>query len=276
MSNIFIDKGRLLVDFDEDTRNIINTIRDVDGILITEDERMYVHYIVSGLKAIGVWTKIKALYGFVGGTAATHRWNWKDMRDLDAAFRIVWNGTVTHSALGAKGDGSTGYGETHLNFNTNFVLNNTHLSIYVIDGSSSNNQMIEVGVGEQAVANRISTLSSGINNLALYQAYENGLSSINPQFLNTSIKGFYVGSRISINNAFISKDGVIRNVSILTGQQNLPNLSVWVLAMNNNSPLKYYSDRRINFVSIGDGLTQQQAIQMSHIITTAQSILGRK
>ena len=41
-----------------------------------------------GLIANSLDTKMKAVYPFVGGTASTHRWNFMDARDLNAAYRL--------------------------------------------------------------------------------------------------------------------------------------------------------------------------------------------
>ena len=68
--------------------------------------------LVEGMKSDGIWTKMKAIYPFVGGTADTHKYNLKDPRDLDAAFRITWAGGVTHASTGVKGNGTSGYGDT--------------------------------------------------------------------------------------------------------------------------------------------------------------------
>ena len=46
-----------------------------------------INQLVLDLKSYGVWSKIKAIYPFVGGTATTHKFNLKDPRDLDAAYR---------------------------------------------------------------------------------------------------------------------------------------------------------------------------------------------
>jgi hypothetical protein len=67
----------------------------------------------SVITSIGV-SKFYALYPFCGGTATTHKYNFMDAQDTDAAFRIDWYGGVTHDADGATGNGSTGYGDTHL------------------------------------------------------------------------------------------------------------------------------------------------------------------
>lgn len=74
--------------------------------------------LVVDLKGYGIWTKMKALYPFVGGTATTHKYNLKDPRDLDAAFRLVFNGGITHDANGITGNGTNGYADTKIVLNT--------------------------------------------------------------------------------------------------------------------------------------------------------------
>lgn len=67
------------------------------------------------LKKYGVFDKMKAIYPFVGGTATTHKFNLKDPRDLDVAFRLQFNGGWTHSNTGAKGNGVNNYATTYFN-----------------------------------------------------------------------------------------------------------------------------------------------------------------
>ena len=74
--------------------------------------------LVTDLKGYGIWTKMKAIYPFVGGTASSHKFNLKDPRDLDAAFRLVFNGGITHDANGITGNGVNSYADTQIALNT--------------------------------------------------------------------------------------------------------------------------------------------------------------
>jgi hypothetical protein len=74
-----------------------------------------INSLVIYLKENNFWSKIIACYPLVGGTSTKHKWNLKDPRDLDAAYRISFSGTITHNSNGVQGDGSTGYGNIHLN-----------------------------------------------------------------------------------------------------------------------------------------------------------------
>ena len=105
-----------------------------------------INQLVLDLKSYGIWTKMKAIYPFVGGTAALHKWNLKDPRDLDAAFRLVFNGGWTHSATGATPNGTNAFANTYLSPSTQLSLTSTHLSYY----SRTNVNLTQVEIGSQS------------------------------------------------------------------------------------------------------------------------------
>ena len=74
---------------------------------------------------------MKAIYPFVGGSAASHKFNLKDPRDLDAAFRLAFNGGWTHASTGAKPNGSNGWANTYFNPSLNLTTSNGHHSAYL-------------------------------------------------------------------------------------------------------------------------------------------------
>ena len=49
----------------------------------------------------------------VGGTATTHKYNLKDPRDLDAAYRLAFSGGWTHSSTGATPNGTNAFAQTY-------------------------------------------------------------------------------------------------------------------------------------------------------------------
>lgn len=274
---ILIDKNRFLVEFEPEAETVIKTIRDVDGVMLNETERWYVNFIVSGLKGIGVWGKIKALYGFVGGTAASHRWNWKHMRDLDEAFRIDWNGTITHSASGVKGDGLTGYGDTNINPSIILERYNTHISFYT-NLPSTKLSSADIGAKDNSMNSRAEpeialTVLPAINASGSVQYNQLGSEILS----NVTLKGLYIGNRPNSNlHELFTPKNKLENINVNVGI--LPNSNIYIL----NESLDYlpipafFSDCVMQFASIGNSLTEFQAVQMSHIITTAQGILGRK
>jgi hypothetical protein len=77
-----------------------------------------INTLVVGLKTDGIWTKMMAIYPFVGGTATSHKYNLKDPRDLDVAYRLTFGGGWDHSSNGIGGNGTNTYADTYIvNYN---------------------------------------------------------------------------------------------------------------------------------------------------------------
>jgi hypothetical protein len=70
------------VSFDTDAQSFITA-----ASLTDTTQTNAVNDLVLDLKAAGLWTKISTLYPMVGGNATSHKFNLKDPRDLDAAYR---------------------------------------------------------------------------------------------------------------------------------------------------------------------------------------------
>lgn len=60
-------------------------------------------------------TSARALYPYLGISAATSKLNFFNSADTDAAFRIDWFGGMTHDRFGVTANGTTGYGNCHIN-----------------------------------------------------------------------------------------------------------------------------------------------------------------
>jgi hypothetical protein len=82
-----------------------------------------INSLVVSLKGYSIWNKLDVIYPFVGGTATTHKFNLKDPRDLDAAFRIQFSGGWTHNANGITGNG------TNALANTFFIPSNPEMNL---------------------------------------------------------------------------------------------------------------------------------------------------
>ena len=264
---------------DTDASKVIEAVRST-GVTITPAMRHYAHYLISNMKNIGTWQNSLAVYGFVGGTASSHKWNWKDLRDVDAAFRLTYTGGVTHSSNGIQFNGSTGYANTFFNPSIQLSSSSTHLYTYI-----------------KAVANAatVSPYLSGISDSGnifgllnrtqggFVKGYQSSNSSSTDFYYNTllgstpllkSFSGNLLGGVISSwNNAIkISLD--------LTGSfgSALPNANIPIGCQINTSSIPQYDlygNYLLSCVSVGSGLTDAQIIQRDQIINNAQLILNR-
>ena len=57
------------------------------------------------LKENNLWSTFLCIYPLVGGSSTTHKYNLKDPRDMDAAYRLVFSGGYTHNSNGITGNG---------------------------------------------------------------------------------------------------------------------------------------------------------------------------
>ena len=224
-----------------------------------------INTLVTQLKTYGIWTKLKAVYPFVGGNASAHKFNLKDPRDLDAAYRLVFNGGWTHSSTGAKPNGTTGYANTFLAPNV-MAQNNIHASFYSrtdISGSYWDLGAYNAG-GGVVIGLRYQSGSSLV--------YMNTKSADSMTDNNPTI-GLYMGNRTSSTSNTLFRNGVI----IVNGNKSsfAPiSLNIY-LGADNEGTIAGYSPREQAFASIGDGLTDTEASNFYTAIQTYQTTLSR-
>ena len=227
--------------------------------------------LVNDLKTYGLWTKMKALYPFVGGTATSHKFNLKDPRDDNAAYRLVFSGGWTHSSTGALPNGTTGYADTKLNENSVMTLGSEHMSYY----SRTNILGLYVDMG---VWNASSNYGTQILTRHTYLSSDSFLGYVtdaNSAYItNTDSRGFFMTNRPSISQLKLQK-----NSSIITFSSNVINKvndNFWIGARNINSNSYLYSPRETAFASIGDGLTDTEASAFYTAVQAYQTTLGRQ
>jgi hypothetical protein len=225
--------------------------------------------LVTQLKTYGIWSKMKALYPFVGGTAAQHRFNLKDPRTVNAAFYLDFLGGGTHSANGYQPNGNS-YAETYFNPTTGYSVNNSaHISFYSRTNSS---EIFDTEMGCYDVNNLVITTrrSDQSNNTFLFANTNNGIN-----FVDSDSLGLYVSNRIN-NQANGFKNGVSKGSNTVTDNAR-NNRSVVICAQ---SSLLYgitqYSSRQCAFSSIGDGLTDAEATALYNAVQAFQTTLGRQ
>lgn len=254
---------------DPEATNIIKIIEEERGTPFTFNERYYVNYIVTNLKATDVWYKCNAIYGMVGGTAAAHKWNWKDMRDLDAAFRLTYSGTITHSILGMQNVGAASGVFVNTYVNSSILNpNNIHLSYYSSTNRTTIKDEREIGFED---ANGFCILIVKRANNESFSALANNVSFPFAVGDAPSTIGYFIANRRSnVLNQFI-KDGVILGATTSLNNQIYGSTNIQLLNCANyaNSGA---SSLRCGLATIGAGLTDTETRQMSNIINFAQTL----
>jgi hypothetical protein len=230
-----------------------------------------INTLVVDLKGYSIWSKMKALYPFVGSTASQQKFNLKDPRDLDAAFRLQFFGGWTHSVNGALPNGSNAYADTKFNPSTNSLLNSTHFSFYSRTITSSN--IFEVESGVTSSINALNLLSLRVSNIT-YAAINSAATYTT--LIDTDSRAFYIANRTASNVLNIWRNSV-KAATGTTTSNTLPNGNHWLGAFNNiPSPGSlYYSTKQCAFASIGEGLTDTEAANFYTAVQAFQTTLGR-
>jgi hypothetical protein len=228
-----------------------------------------VNTLVVSLKSDGLWSKMKAIYPFVGGTAASHKWNLKNPLDTDAAFRLVFNGGWTHSANGATPNGTNAWANSFLTPSTSLTINNTHLSVY---SRSSSGSGIDIGATSVTDALNLFLAQSYFGNF-----YADSYSSSSRFMLTSQTFGQLTISRTATNSFKAFKNNSQIGSTITSTFGTLPTWPIYIGATNrDNLSVIGYSPRELAFSSIGDGLSDTEAANFYTAVQTFQTTLNRQ
>ena len=232
-------------------------------------QQVAINNLVLNLKSYGIWNKMKAIYPMVGGTASSHKWNLKDPRDLDIAFRLSFVGGWTHSSTGAKPGGVNGYADTFLTSSTTLSQNSTHISYY--SRTDSTNTEVEIGTASGPnIGDNGSLIEIRTSGTTYFRINSQGTYITSS---DSNSKGWYIANRTA-SNVIV---GWRNNYNVVTGNTTSSGLSTrtfWLGGFNSNGA-QYYSTKECAFATIGDGLTNADITNLYISIETYQTALSR-
>lgn len=228
-------------------------------------QKIAVNKLVTDLKSASIWTKMKAIYPMVGGTASTHKWNLKDPRDLDVAFRLVFNGGWTHSATGAKGNGTTAYADTKYTG----LTNNSCLAYYNRYTPSDYTQAL-MGVYNNPGVDTV--LASNFTGNSIFKIRGAGIS-----YSNTGNSGMFTANRTSQTLLNSWKNGVKTGTqtSAAVADSNPQSYSIFLNAYNTGFA-DFYSKSECAFACVSNGLTDTEASNLYTAVQAYETTLGRQ
>lgn len=244
----------------------------LDAAVITDQTQANaVNTLVTDLKSYGLWTKMKAIYPFVGGTATTHKWNLKDPRDLDAAYRLAFSGAWTHSSTGALPNGANAYADSFLIPSTALTLNNTSFGYYSRTNSSQSPSATEMAVGSSGTQLMYLRTKNSSGNAEGY-SYNTNPATV----ANANSQGLYNVSRISDSSLKLYKNGSSIASLLTTQTGTLPSNKFYLGAVNYSGTVGEYSNKESAFAYIGDGFSDTEAANLYTAVQKYQTSLSRQ
>ena len=217
------------------------------------------------MKGYNIWTKFKAIYPVVGGSASSHAVNLKTPGTYNLTFATGW----THASTGMTPNGAT-YANTALNPSSALTLNSTHLSFYSRTNVSAVQRDIAI---YQNADNPVMALGTNVGTeISDHYNYNQRISAS-----IASSTGFYIGSRTSSTSHKLYKNNTILGTNTSANINSLPNQNLFIGASNNlpNLSITSYSTKQCAFASIGNGLTDTEAANFYTAVQAYQTTLSR-
>jgi hypothetical protein len=259
---------------DSNTITPISSITDADAqafitaaAITNPTQQSAINTLVTDLKGYGIWAKMKAIYPMVGGSASSHKFNLKNARDTDGAFRLVFNGGWTHSANGAQPNGTNAFAHTYLIPSAQLSVNSTSISYY---SRTSGATGFSYGVNDSGFTNRtLLQLAGSTNYVSIYTAAAgyftySGANSLSLLTANRTSK--------NVSNFFAAN---VKKATSTNDSTGLPIRAIYFASNNNNGTADNYCNAQCAFASIGDGLTDTEAANFYTAIQAFQTTLGR-
>jgi hypothetical protein len=241
-----------------------------NGGSLTTTEQNAVLALVTNLVNNGLWSKMKLIYPFVGGTAASCAVNLVDSNYL-ATFSSGW----TFASTGASGTGTNTFMKAN-GFNPSLLLptNNTSFSFY----SRTNNSFNGSDLGCQLTTSDTTRVAFSLNFGGLAYAdlndFTNGRIGANP----SGTSGLFTMSRESSTLMKMYKNSSqlgATNTATMTSA--LPNAIYSVGALDFNDGINYSStNRECAFSHVSTSLTSSEVSTFYNNIQTFQTSLSRQ
>jgi len=213
-----------------------------------------INNLVIGMKADGIWTKMKSIYPIVGGVASSHAVNLKTPGTFNLTFTNAW----THSSTGMTPNGTSAYANTGFNpLTQSLPRNSASMGVY------NRTDTLTTGAHGQRVSNTFEIFERWTNNTAYCYINDN---SGGFQTANLDSRGLFQGSRTALSSIRLNI-----NTAQYTGTQASTgdsNGNLWIGASNNGGTGTFFNNREIAFFYIGEGFNNTE---MQNIYTRVQA-----
>ena len=237
-------------------------------------QKTAVNTLVTDLKAYNIWTKMKALYPFVGGTATSHRYNLKTPTTNTSDFYLTPYGGMTHSSNGVAFNGTNSYFDPQLTPLSVLTQNSSHLSFY----SRTNISSFEDMGGQDELSSNPQFYVMANNSLAYFSIKNTDSGRV--VVANTNSQGMFLASRTAASLLKGYKNDVLKGSNTTTtgpGGMNIPALIGAFNYRNQGGTFtKSYSQKEFAFASIGDGLSDTEVANFYTAVQFFNTTLNRQ
>ena len=260
--------------YDTDAQAFFTAI-DNDGGSLTTGEKDAVNDLVLDLKAGSVWSDLEIIYPFIGSSATEQKYNLKDPRDLDAAYRLDFVPRVGESFSFSTSAGTTppptgndSHADTHWIY-ANSPSSGNHISLYTTNNLNPGGY--DCGAFS-TVNNYEQGLIAGFGNNTLYYQVGGGWKTGNFTGDNT---GFFMGNYVVDGTALTTYKDSTQIVNTTSNENRTTSPMFLFNESQNGNDRGQGNDRNMTWWSVGAGLSAEQISALRTAVVDYQTALGR-
>lgn len=225
--------------------------------------------LVVGLKANNLWAKMFAIYPFTGGTLNSNKLNLKNPADTNAAFRLSFVNSWSHTLSGSQPTNpSASYANTFLMPSAVQNVNSNGFGIYITANTLTSADPCPIG--SYITATQASSM--GVSNTAIF-------SRLNATSINGSItggQGSFDAHKTSATLTQVFKNGILVAQGNSGGTLPVQNIFLGTLNINGNPYTSGWVNCTFRFAYISQGLQSTEVATLRNIVQTYQTKLGRE
>ena len=250
-----------------DANLYLEAVVQAGGTGITSTVSAATQTLFADLKACGVYDKLDALYPFLGGTAASAKWNAKNPVDTNAAFRLTFaGGMVYNQSFGIQGNASNAFADTYWVESAQTPTSaNTTIGFFISVSGTAGYE-----IGRQYPGGWLA-LNGSLSNNTIGSIQNSTLGNLTATTPSQAINFFGLTRTNNSQVSFVRAGGgvqtVTRNTDVARAGQSLGILFA--------AGFGGYSNRGLGTAFIGDGLTTTELGCLRDAITTFNTTLGR-
>jgi hypothetical protein len=243
------------LNYDADAQKFFDSARITD---LTE--QFAINNFVKQLKDSALWTKFAAIYPMVGGADFTAKWNLKDPRNLDVAYRLTFHGLPVYSGTGVLFPTTADYADTHLT-DSALIYNDNSISYYSVTQNTVSGY--DMGCSDSVAP---------FNEMAIYNKYDAavwfGYYYFGPAPVNT--KGLFM---LSATASIITRyeNGAVRDARGMPAIES----TGFPILIGSVQGAPSVGKRGCGLATIGNGLTDAEALTFYNIVQNLETTLGR-
>lgn len=230
-------------------------------------QKSAINTLVSDLKVANIWTKIKVLYPFVGGSSSSCSYNLIN----PTQNQITWYGGLTFTNNGVTSNGTNGYGYSpFIPGNGGLTSTNNHIAIY--SRTTAAKDFYNAASDTYPAQNAINIWVRRTDDTAGYDS--GNWPDDRNTFSNTDGKGYYLGK---VNNDATSKfykNGTLMNSKSVIARS-LSNVGFYIFTAD-YFKTSVITNQETAMFHVGLGLSDSESATLNTIIQAFQTTLGRQ